>query len=223
MSKKSNWRERAKRGVETYFRKRSFPRFILGLTLLLTGFAGFGISMLLLRSGLVEMWLRYPIAVIGAYGAFLLLLRIWVQIERTRFDPAEVVIEETAPRNKKKENSWLDGVQIPDIPDGDGCLPLILVGVVLGLIVLLVIALAGAPVFIAEVFIDAFLAGVLYRRLRIAADEHWLGSAIRRTWLFVLATAVLMGIGGLCLTIMAPGSRTIGDTIEYFLTPNPER
>jgi len=215
MAKKGQWRERARRGVEAYFRKRSYPRFILGATLLLTGLAGFGISMLLLRSGLVEMWLRYPLATIGAYGVFLLLLRIWVQIERMRFDPAEVVIGETAPRSEKKDNPWLDGIQIPDIPDSDGCLPLIAIGVVLGLIVLLVIALAGAPVLIAEVFIDAFLVGVLYRRLRIPADEHWLGTAIRRTWLFVLGTAVLLSIGGWSLTAMAPGSQTIGTAIEY--------
>jgi len=151
---------------------------------------------------------------------FLLLLRIWVEIERARFDPAEVVIEEVAPRSEKKENPWLDAIQIPDIPDSDGCLPLIALGVVLGLIVLLVIALAGAPILIAEVFIDAFLVGVLYRRLRIPADEHWLGAAIRRTWPFVLGTAVLLGIGGWSLSAMAPGSQTIGEALEYFADKN---
>jgi hypothetical protein len=106
------------------------------------------------------MWLRYPVAVIGACLIFLLLMRLWVDLP----------------------NGF-------DFDDGEGCLLALLVGVVAGLFLLLFAAFAGAPVLLAEVFIDARLTGVLYRRLKIAAQEHWLGTAIRRTWGFVLGTA----------------------------------
>lgn len=229
MTRKPNWRARAKRGVERYFEERSYPRLILGLNLLLTGLAGFGISQGLLRLGMDNMGTRYPVAVIGAYAIFLLLMRVWVEFERRSFDPSKLVIEEGEPESRARastlldsSSSWYDCLDIPDW-DSEGCLPLILLGVVIGLILLLVTALIGAPVLLAEVFVDAFLAGVLYRHLRIAADEHWLGAAIRRTWLHVIGVAILLSIGGFTLSFMAPGSKTLGDAVEYFFNAQPER
>ena len=46
--------------------------------LLLTGGAGFGASVLLLRLGVEAMAVRYPIAVLAGYAAFLGLLRLWL-------------------------------------------------------------------------------------------------------------------------------------------------
>ena len=55
-------------------------------------------------------------------------------------------------------------------------------GVVVRLVAVLAITLAGTPGFVAEVFLDAFLMGALYRKLRIAERENWFSSAIRETW-----------------------------------------
>jgi len=229
MTMKPNWRARAKRGVERYFEERSYPRLILGLSLLLTGLAGFGISQGLFCLGMDNMGIRYPVAVIGAYAVFLLLMRIWVEFERRSFDASKLVINEresesNAPQStlSDSKHSWYDYLDIPDL-DAEGCLPLILLAVVLGLVLLLVTALIGAPVLLAEVFVDGFLAGVLYRHLRIAADEHWLGTAIRRTWLHVIGVAILLSIGGVTLSFMAPGSRTLGEAVKYFFDAQPER
>lgn len=228
MNEPEKLRDRARQGLEDYFRKRSYPQVTLGLVLVITGLAGFGLSYFLLRAGMTEMWLRYPIAVLGAYGIFLLLMRIWVEIERRQLHPNDPAIREALekatpryPQTRVDEGkgSWLDWLDIPDISLDEGCLPILLLGVVVGLVALLVTALLGAPALLAEVFVDAFLAGVLYRRLKIAAREHWLGTAIRKTWLFVLGTAALLAFLGLLLTIAAPGSQTIGQAIEYFFTP----
>lgn len=62
----------------------TLPRFQMSLILLLTGFAGFLSSFLLLHSGISQMWLRYPLAILSAYIAFLLLLRLWLSIQRYR-------------------------------------------------------------------------------------------------------------------------------------------
>jgi hypothetical protein len=45
-------RRRLRYAVEEYFRQRSSPRFVLGIVLLITGLAGFGISFGLLRAGM---------------------------------------------------------------------------------------------------------------------------------------------------------------------------
>ena len=81
------WRTRTRRALERYFDKRSAPRLILSVLLILTGTAGLLISILLLHAGLEAMSIRYPIAVLAGYGVFLLLLRFWVEFERARFNP----------------------------------------------------------------------------------------------------------------------------------------
>jgi hypothetical protein len=63
---------------------------------------------------------------------------------------------------------------------------------------------------------------VLYRRLRIAAEEHWLGTAIRKTWISALIIAVLLAIAGMCLESLAPGARSIGPAIHRILHTNLE-
>jgi hypothetical protein len=231
MQEKTRWRDIARRAVENYLREHRFPRFALGLLLILTGFVGFFISYLLLRAGVDHMWIRYPVAVMGAYGIFLLLLRGWAEIERARFD-ANVVKMPDAAENERdhdeedrwesKETSWLDWLDLPaDFGDGEGCLPLLLIGVAIGLIAIVCVALFNAPALLAEVFADVFLLSIIYRKLRIAAREHWLGTAIRKTWRMALMTALLLMVGGGCLEMLAPGSRSIGPAIAYLINGNP--
>lgn len=62
--------------------RRGMPRLQMSLILLLTGLVGFLVSFALLRAGVGRMWLRYPLAVIAAYAAFLLLLRLWLSYQR---------------------------------------------------------------------------------------------------------------------------------------------
>ena len=220
-------RRRAIRGLAEFLRRRSFPRLALGIVLALTGLAGFGISFFLLKAGLGAMWLRYPVAVLGAYGIFLLLMRGWVEIEQRQInleDPEVLEALETGapePMRTSGDSNWLDWLDVPDLNifDAEGCLPTILLGVVVALIGMVVVALIGAPVLLAEVLIDILLAGILYRRLKRAAQEHWLGTCIRKTWFFVLCTAGLLFIAGLCLTIVAPEAQSIGPALEKLLHP----
>ena len=92
-----------------------------------------------------------------------------------------------------------------------GALVLILLAaIVVGLVAVLVFVVTSAPALLAEVFIDAFVLSVLYRRLRIAAKEHWLGTAIRKTILQACMFALLLSFAGWCLEFLAPGSHSIG-------------
>jgi hypothetical protein len=75
------------------------PRFQVSLILLITGVAGFLTSFSLLHVGMLWMWLRYPIAILIAYCVFLLLLRLWLSLQRRGldmdFDPS--VLDFSAP------------------------------------------------------------------------------------------------------------------------------
>jgi hypothetical protein len=172
------------------------------------------------------MAIRYPVSAAVAYIFFLGLIRVWVEIERARFNPRPGEIEDIlrsrkadktsnvhgAPRDR---GSWLDWLDIPSLGDlDDGCLPVLIIGAVFALGVLVVMALAYAPAFMAEVFLDAFIVSVLYRRLRIAAREHWLGTAIRKTWLHVLCAITLLCLVGWGLDVLAPGARSVGPALE---------
>ncbi len=225
MDGKPRWRERLRAGLEDYFSQRSFPRFILGSILILTGLTGFGISFGLLRAGMESMAFRYPLAVVGAYAVFLMLVRLWAEWERAQFDADKVVV----PGNEKKtvpvfreEGRWWDALDPTSAIDvGDGCLPalvaVLVVTAIVALVAAVVTAISAAPILIAEVFIDAVLAGALYRRLKIASQEHWLGTAVRRTWLYALGTAIILGAAGVVLDLYAPGSDSIGDAVREFL------
>jgi hypothetical protein len=185
MKSKTAWRSRVKAALNAYFLRRSYPRTVLALIILLTGIIGFLLSFGMLRAGLDHMWLRYPIAVMLSYGVLLGLIRVWVEFERSRFDPDDADIEQAAreedderpARRERATESWLDYLDLPGsgLDFDEGCVPVILIGVVIALIVTVCVTIAGAPLLIAEVFLDAFIVTVLYRRLRIAEKEHWLG------------------------------------------------
>lgn len=223
------WRERARRALEQYFEKRSSPRLILSLVLVLTGLASLVVSLELLRAGLVEMWVRYPIAVLAGYGVFIGLLRLWLEFERSRFNPRADEVEnavappplrlsESAWEERRSRTRWYDYLDFPDVFDLDeGCAVMFLLGILVALIGLAVFAVLSAQAFLAEVFLDAFIVSVFYRRLRIAAREHWLGTAVRKTWVLALITAALLSMAGWALERAAPGSHSIGPALEKIL------
>ena len=76
-------RERIVRLVKSRLLRRGQPRLLVSLILLITGLAGFLVSYLLLHSGMTRMWLRYPLAILFAYCVFLLLLRLWLALQRS--------------------------------------------------------------------------------------------------------------------------------------------
>lgn len=171
------------------------------------------------------MWQRYPLAVIGGYAVFLSLLRLWVEIERARYQPNEVAISNEAPDEKtelslfdrldrRDSSSWLDWLDIPGLFEFDegcivGCLFVFVIGMIGTATTAVVTFVMAGPEFIAEVFLDAVVITMLYRHLKTAAKEHWLGTAVRRTWKSVLMTAAALALFGMILNILAPNSHSL--------------
>ena len=69
----------------------------------------------------------------------------------------------------------------------------------------------SAPVLFAELLVDGALAAGLYRRLRRIDARHWLETAVRRTWLPFVLTAVFAALAGWALASYAPGATTLGE------------
>lgn len=66
--------------IETITARLSMPRLQISAILALTALSAFIVSAVLLRLGVTEMALRYPVAVIAGYVVFLLLLRVWIYL-----------------------------------------------------------------------------------------------------------------------------------------------
>ena len=225
-------RERARRmalrALRVYFAEKRWSRLAMGFILIFTGAAGVAASWGLLRVGVDQMWVRYPLAVLAAWGVFLALLWAWMQVERLCFtgeekmatllkgrDPAKAM-----ERLRDKDYSVLDWFNsVPDSFDCEGCIVQLIVLAVLGLVFFAVVAifnvLMAAPILFAEVFVDAVLIGALYKRLRPLNEEWWVVGAARHTWRPVAHTAVTLLICALIFRSIAPEAKTFGGVIAH--------
>lgn len=87
-------RERRIDRVKQRLLRKSMPRLIVTVILSMTVVSAFLTSFVLLWFGVMEMWLRYPIAILVAYFSFLLLLGVWLWLRRRTFDPDLDLLED---------------------------------------------------------------------------------------------------------------------------------
>ena len=221
-------RQMAMRALRVYFAEKRWSRMAMAFILTLTGAAGVAASWGLLKAGLLEMWMRYPLAVLIAWGVFLALVWCWMQIERKYFTADEDMAEllkgrdpkEAMERLKNDDFSvldWFDGV--PDFADGEGCAVLTVAVIVLGLMFFtigaIVNVLMGAPILFAEVFVDAVLIGALYKRVKPLHEQWWVIGAAGHTWKPVTLTAALLVVFAMSCSYLAPKAHTAGEVIAH--------
>jgi hypothetical protein len=76
--------------VERELMRHSSPRLQVSVIFAITGLVGFLTSFVMLQAGIHAMWLRYAVAILIAYGAFLLLLRLWLWMQRRSREDIDV-------------------------------------------------------------------------------------------------------------------------------------
>jgi len=213
--------------------RRGLPRLQMFGLLVLTGATGFLSSFVLLKSGVDSMTLRYPVAVALAYGAFLLLLRIWLHLQREGGPEVTDVIDlgvdslETVgsfgpdhgglPADGAKFHGggsgedWGFDLGFDFDLEGAGLL------VLLAVLLIAVSALGAAlwvlwiaPGLLAEVLVDGLIMTALYRRLRQPQPTWWLTSAVSRTCVPALIVAVFLSFAGGLLHHAVPGAHSLG-------------
>lgn len=206
------------------------PRLAMGLIAALTAAAGLLASYLLLWAGLASMPLRYPLAVVIAYLAFLFFLWCWLHWDRRDDDANEdaadlaLDIADHGSANAYEpvvahDSSAPDtGDTSFDLPDGEGAI----VGLVIVAAVALFAALFAAfsiisvaPVLFAELLVDVALAGGLYRHVRgIDRERYWLKTALARTFWRFAGVAALAAAAGWAIAFFVPGADSIGDLLR---------
>ncbi|MES2318798.1 MAG: hypothetical protein V4631_15060 [Pseudomonadota bacterium] len=233
-------REREIDRIRSRLERDHYPRLQMGWIVTLTGFAGLAASFLLLRAGLTSMGLRYFCAMCVAYLSFLLLLWGWLRLRGEAFDVPMVDVANTpAPVVEfAGEAGSFDGggasgnYDVADVADalsesggvGDAigavgeagdALPVAVLLLVLGIVFSSFFVIYSAPVLFAELLVDGVLAASLYRRLRGLNPQHWLESALRRTFWPFLMTAVVVTVAGWWMGIYAPEAHSLGEVLRY--------
>ncbi|WP_395683767.1 hypothetical protein [Dokdonella sp.] len=215
--------------VRAYLLRAGSPRVRMLVIVMLTGACGLGASYLLLRAGLLSMPVRYPIALLIAYLAFLGLLRLFVDdsgpgnpdLPGNSFagshEPSSAqassmhdVID--ARGSRSGSGSWFDNLGAAD----ELVLPLLLLLAIVTIAFASAWVIASAPTLFAELVVDCALSAGLYRRLRTLERRHWLDTALRHTiWPFA-ATALVVIAFGAAAHYYRPQAHSIG---EVFARP----
>lgn len=205
--------------------RRGLPRLEMGLIVGLTGLAAFATSVAVLRAGVSSMTLRYPIAVLGGYVAFLTLLRLWIWLKRNKDDDADFDIDTGGSDSEKESDAGGDvDLNAGDVSSADAS-GLDIAGDELVFVIVLIAAVAGmalavafviyqAPILLAELLVDGAVMAGLYRRVGMWAESVWLESAVKRTWKPLLAILLIAMIVGFCLSALGPGQPTAGAALR---------
>lgn len=239
--------------LQRQLERKSYPRLQMGFIVALTGAAGWLCSFLLLHTGVNSMALRYPLALGGAYVAFLFLLWVWLRTSAS--DYADLPdLTDLVPRGSGGPlpsmasggggdfggggasgsfggPTWDDAaMEAPSEPGvlsavGDAAgssfdadelaIPLIAIALAVGLALASLYVVYLAPALFAELLFDGVLSYTLYRRLRTADSQHWLGTAFRRTVLPFGLTAVFLVAVGAALGAYAPGAHSLSEAFHY--------
>lgn len=196
-----------------------FPRAQATVLLALAGGTAFLFSVVALRMGLDNMAVRYAVSTAIGYGAFLLLLRLWIALQRGTIEvdgdlPVSDLLDSSSTACRPSSgvthaSDSGDGLSALDFDD----LWLVVVAGALALASLLAVlyVVYAAPLLLAEVALDAALVTGLYRRLRKEDSRHWLDSAIALTWVPAGITAVSLALAGVALEWAVPGANSFGD------------
>lgn len=230
-----------------HLQQRGWPRLQMALIVALTGAAGFLASHLLRLAGIDAMLLRYPMAVLLAYGVFLLLMWVWI---RWRWDNVldglspDVGGSGASPRGSAMESPWSgaggrsggggasaswnesvpaggsDAGELPltGLAEDEAGLPML---AILGLVALVATVLLAsvwvvwsAPVLMAELLVDAAIAGGLYRRMQGMQQQGWWRVCVSHTIWLLLGLLLFFAMLGWLAQELAPGASHLLQVIQ---------
>lgn len=119
---------------------------------------------------------------------------------------------------------------MPDVPGvfdvdlDDGCFWIIIpIAAIAGVLFVMFYVVYIAPVFLAEIMVDALLLAGLYKRLKGVERRHWLRSCVRRTLLPALLATALFIAAGYLMGRIAPEAHSIGEFWLQINTGKAER
>lgn len=110
-----------------------------------------------------------------------------------------------------------DGLgSIGDASDADELVvPVLVIALVMGLALSSFYVIYSAPTLFAELLLDGALSASLYKRLRGIKRRHWVFTALRRTALPFVLTALFLAAVGWGLQTAVPGAHSVGEVLHH--------
>ena len=202
---------------------RFFLRFHVSLILAFTVFFGWVVDLALLKFGLRIMMIRYPLAVLAAYGAFLFGVYLWIEYSGIRDYIARKkqheLVGDDVPRKSRERWPEPNGA---DFAVGDpfwgfaapeGCLIVMGVVVAFGAAYVLLggYLITGAASFFAEIVLELLLAAGLLGGIRRFETGGWANSVVSYTFVSLIASLFIAFAFGLAAYQMSPTSSTFAE------------
>lgn len=235
-------RPRLVQRLQQHLERDGWPRVQMTLLVAVTGGAGLLASFVLLQTGLHTMWLRYPLALGVAYLVFLGLLWLWLRTSALDYVDAAPGDLDFAPDSVSTPDlvsggggdfagggasasfdapgSNTLGDSLGSVADADEfAVPLVVLLLAAGLALSSLYVVYTAPVLFAELLLDGALAATLFRRLRGLATQHWIETAVNRTALPFVSTAIFLGLCGAVMQAYAPGAHSLGEVLQHAARP----
>lgn len=232
--------QRERDAFRNYLEEQEYPRVQMMLMVSGAGLGGF-LADVGLRWGLGvgSMAWRYGLSVLVAYGAFLLLLRIWLSTQGAALPEVEGALDATdvgeayldtdislgGGRSSPPASSFAargsegtgGGSGSLDLDLDEGVAIALLLAAVVGLVIAAGWLVTQAPSILAELALDGALSAGLYRRLRKTEPSGFLGTAMRLTFTPFLVVGILMVAAGWGLQAYAPEARTLKGAYEHWV------
>lgn len=224
--------------------EQGYPRLQMFLIVCLTGAVGFIISFILLDAGMTAMWIRYGIAMMVAYLAFIGLLWIWLHSKSSDYSDfpditnvgdhvetgskvlqgqgggfggagANGSFEPVSGEPLASSSSSMSDVGLGDIAETEElAIPIFVILIVTALLTLSVWIVYSAPILFAELMVDGVLSITLYKHLKKGDSAHWLETAFRHTFIQFFIAMALVVGLGWGLHMYTPSAHTLGQAIE---------
>lgn len=255
----SRERQRAVAKVVAYLSKHDFPRLQMATMVLLTAGAGFLCSVILLRSGVGTMWLRYATATVVAYIIFLGCLWVWVTLKKRQLNvsladgidflpdslprgPLPSIRDKFTPSGgrfggggasahfESSTSGTPDFTPEPvsathadsgislDVPlDIDEPVIIALLAAAIAALVAVVVSIYYvyiAPSLYAELLLDGALSAALYRRICRLDRNHWMETALKKTWIAVVILVLFFTGAGWVIQHYVPDVDSLGQLIR---------
>ncbi len=209
-------------------------RLQTAMVLMLCFLCGILASHLALKAGMVDMRWRFPLTVVVAYAAFLLLVRLWLAMTGVADSAARIHPDHVEPaRDDKpasaefveKAGNVADGVtslgDVGGLVDAEGCLPAIgfvLFLAVLGFVLTVLWWFFGgffgaASAALVEAGVEALLA-IGMARVAGGSALGWVDGAVRASWKYWLALVGIAWAVAVGLHAAAPQARTLYQAVQ---------
>jgi len=271
--------ESARKRLAGWLEKHFLVRFHVALILAFSFAVGLLTTRALFYIGLETMHWRWPLALLAAYGAFLLALRVWLSYvglgrylepkESAGIDLPDVGFSSSGGGSVSSSGSgsgvldWagdairpgsgggqfggggasgdfsglvgggaevsssapsgigLPNIDLPDVGDlggDDGCLPIIVLGIVLALLAAVfgvgIYLVWQAPLMLSEVAFEAAMAAGLVRSVRKVGDPGWVGGALSASGKPFALILVFSVIAAVLAEKYAPEAHTLPQAIR---------